>query len=360
MTLTAADSGSGVKTISYKLASAKNWTTRTADAEGRVSFTIGGSGAAKLLFHATDLAGNAEAQQSVSFGIDRLAPLTIVDYGGAWLKKVVTLHFAAVDLGGSGLERTEYSIDGGASWTAGASCTVAAEGQTKVLYRSLDKAGNVEATRSVTVRIDLTAPVVTLTTPAEGATYLLNEVVRASWSASDALSGLAAVRATTPSGSAINTGRVSRLDPQTGQRSGLTYTVTATDKAGNVTTAKATYFVAHRLPAAFLAPIEADGASLFKLGSTVTVAFQLTDAAGANVPGASATIAVEKLSSTPTGTNQKPVVTTRPTSGTSFLYRPLAKQYVYYLGTSSLGAGDFKVTATLEDGGQIAGQFSVK
>ena len=103
-----------------------------------------------------------------------------------------------------------------------------------------------------------------------------------------------------------------------------------------------------------------NGTSLFKLGSTVTVAFQLSDANGANVPFAAVTVAVEQMSSTPTGTNQKPVVTTRPTSGVSFLYRPLMKQYVYYLGTASLGAGDFKVTAILDDGGHIEGRFSVK
>jgi hypothetical protein len=33
---------------------------------------------------------------------------------------------------------------------------------------------------------------------------------------------------------------------------------------------------------------------------------------------------------------------------------------VYSLGTSSLTVGDYKVTATLDDGGQLTGQFSPK
>ena len=360
VTLTAIDSGSGVKTVSYKLAGARNWTTKTPDAQGQVSFTIAGNGSGKLLFYATDAAGNVEPQQSVSFGIDRYAPVTLVDYGGAWTKRDVTLHFAAVDLGGSGLDHTEYSLDGGATWTAATSCAVTAEGQTSVRYRSVDKASNVEASHTVTVRIDKTAPLVAITTPADGATYLLNQSVKASWSASDALSGLRDVEATTANGAAIATSRVSKIDPRTGQPVGFTYTVTATDKAGNQATKTVTYFVTYRLPAAFLAPIGSAGTSLFKLGSTVTVAFQLVDANGANVSSAAATIAVSKLSATPTGTIQKPVVTTKPTSGTAFVYNALAKQYVYYLGSASLGAGDFKVTVTLDDGGQITGQFSVK
>jgi dipeptidyl aminopeptidase/acylaminoacyl peptidase len=357
--LTTTDSGSGVMTIAYKLASARNWTTKAPDANGQVSFTLAASGSGRLLYYATDAAGNVETQQSVIFGIDRFAPVTCVDYCGGWSSKDVTLHFCAGDCGGSGLERTEYSTDGGKSWIAGATYSVSAEGQTQVQYRSSDKAGNVEAAHTVTVRIDKTAPVVTLATPLDGAVYEINQVVKASWSASDALSGLGYVSATTPSGIQVATSKVSKLD-KTGKPVGYVYTVTASDRAGNVTTVKATYYVSYKLPAAFLAPIEANGSSLFKLGSSVTVAFQLTDANGANVSSAAATIAVTKLSATPSGTLQKPVVTTRPTTGTAFVYNYQTKQYVYYLGSSSLGAGDFRVTATLDDGGQITGRFSVK
>ena len=37
-----------------------------------------------------------------------------------------------------------------------------------------------------------------------------------------------------------------------------------------------------------------------------------------------------------------------------------AKQYVYYLGTTGLMAGNYRVTASLDDGSQIIGNFSLK
>jgi hypothetical protein len=235
-----------------------------------------------------------------------------------------------------------------------------AEGQTPVYYRSLDRADNLEAYHTVTVRIDKTAALVAITTPADRATYLLNQVVKANWSASDALSGLACATATTASGAAILTSKVSKLDAKTGKPVGYSYTVTATDRADNQTTKTVTYYVTYKLPAAFLAPIDANGQSLFKLGSTVTVAFQLTDANGANMTSASATIALSQLSATPHGTDAKPVCNTKPTSGSAFVYNATTKQYVFYLGTATLTAGDYKVTASLDDGSQLVGQFSLK
>jgi len=73
----------------------------------------------------------------------------------------------------------------------------------------------------------------------------------------------------------------------------------------------------------------------------VTVAFQLTDASGANVSGAAASIAVKLLRTAPTGTEAKPVVKTKPSSGAAFVYNSASRQYLYYLGTSALRAGDY-------------------
>jgi hypothetical protein len=82
----------------------------------------------------------------------------------------VTVSFTAADNpGGSGmsggLAKTEYSTDAGASWTEGTSVTVnpdpanhSTDGLT-LYYRSTDAAGNMEATKSCTVRIDTCGPV---------------------------------------------------------------------------------------------------------------------------------------------------------------------------------------------------------
>ena len=84
------------------------------------------------------------------------------------------------------------------------------------------------------------------------------------------------------------------------------------------------------------------------------------DANGASVPGAAATIAIARVSSAAHGTVSKPVCNTKPTTGTAFSYNSTTKQHLYYLGTSGLKAGDYKVTASLDDGTQIVGQFSLK
>lgn len=100
---------------------------------------------------------------------DTTPPTTSDDADDLWHKAAVTVTLAAVDnAGGSGMvggaAKTEYKVDGAASWTTGTSVVVGApgdhsnDGAHTVSYRSTDAAGNVEATRSCTVRIDTTPP----------------------------------------------------------------------------------------------------------------------------------------------------------------------------------------------------------
>ena len=93
-------------------------------------------------------------------------PTTSVSGAGAgWHDKPVTLHFRATDNpGGQGVAYTEYSLDGGTTWTKGTTVTVPApadhsnDGVDKVLYRSVDNVGNVETPRVCRVRIDTRRP----------------------------------------------------------------------------------------------------------------------------------------------------------------------------------------------------------
>jgi len=82
---------------------------------------------------------------------------TVTSTGNAWHRGPVTLVLSATD-DGSGVARTEYSTNGGASWTAGTSLIVADEGATAVEYRSRDKAGNLETAGRCAVNIDTRAP----------------------------------------------------------------------------------------------------------------------------------------------------------------------------------------------------------
>jgi subtilisin family serine protease len=75
-----------------------------------------------------------------------------------WVNHDVTLTLQASD-DRSGVRRTEYKLGAGA-WTAYAGpITIRSEGETLLSYRSVDNAGNTEAAKSATVRIDKTGPI---------------------------------------------------------------------------------------------------------------------------------------------------------------------------------------------------------
>jgi len=82
-----------------------------------------------------------------------------------WHHKPVTVTFSATDNpGGSGVAYTEYSLDDGTTWTKGTSVTIPApadhsnDGSHVILYRSADRAGNIEPIRRGMVRIDTRKP----------------------------------------------------------------------------------------------------------------------------------------------------------------------------------------------------------
>ena len=82
---------------------------------------------------------------------------------GGWYDTDVKVTLTATDNdGGSGLDKTEYREQGAANWTAySAPFDVTTAGSHTIEYRSTDKKGNVEATRSVTFKIDKANPTTT-------------------------------------------------------------------------------------------------------------------------------------------------------------------------------------------------------
>jgi hypothetical protein len=91
--------------------------------------------------------------------IDATAPVTTDDAPATWSRTPVTVHFAATDAG-AGLpekDRTQYQLDGGV-WTSGTQVTVSSNGEHRLLYRSTDVLGTVEAPKTCTVRIDTLGP----------------------------------------------------------------------------------------------------------------------------------------------------------------------------------------------------------
>ena len=99
----------------------------------------------------------------------------------------------------------------------------------------------------------------------------------------------------------------------------------------------------------FLPPINADGSSIFKLGSTVPVKFQLTGAS-AGITNAVATLSVAKISATVVGTAMEAVSTSAATTGNAFRYDPSSGQYIFNLSTKPLSTGTWQLSVDLHDG----------
>jgi uncharacterized lipoprotein YddW (UPF0748 family) len=144
----------------------------------------------------------AGAVTTADLGVESVAPVTTASFTPAspdgangWYRSAVTVTLGASD-NCSGVARTEFSIDGGATWEpyTGALAFVS-DGVKTIHYRSVDNAGNVEAAQSLTVKIDQTAPTVSLSAdpsvvwPPNGKTV----TVAINGAGADAVSGLAEV-----------------------------------------------------------------------------------------------------------------------------------------------------------------------
>lgn len=121
--------------------------------------------------------------------------------------------------------------------------------------------------------IDSTPPVITITAPADGATFLLDEVVAADYTCTDADSGVATCSGPVPSGGNIDTGSVGAK----------VFTVNAADNAGNTASLDHTYNIIYNF-SGFFPPVDNPPAlNRIKAGSAVPVKFSLSGDQGLNI-----------------------------------------------------------------------------
>ena len=124
-------------------------------------------------------------------------------------------------------------------------------------------------------------------------------------------------------------------------------TCTATDAHGNQSPPGTFTVQAQYAWSGFLQPINVDGSSVFKLGSTVPVKFQLTGASGA-ITNASANLTVAQISSNVTGSDVEAVSTSAATTGNAFRYD--SGGYIFNLSTKPLSKGTWQLKVDLHDG----------
>ena len=133
--------------------------------------------------------------------------------------------------------------------------------------------GGATATYLVTAPPDLTPPTVTITTPADGAVFTVGQVVLADYDCADEAGG---------SGLATCAGPVADGDPIDTSLGTHTFTVNATDVAGNPGGATATYLVTAPpdvTPPTVTITTPADGA-VFTVGQVVLADYDCADEAG--------------------------------------------------------------------------------
>lgn len=139
------------------------------------------------------------------------------------------------------------------------------------------------------------------------------------------------------------------------------FAITAVDTRGYSGTAGYTLTVASPYVwSGILPPVNADGTSIFKLGSTVPVKFQLTDTSGQPVTNAQAWLYYAQVSNVVAGTDMEAVSTSAATTGNAFRYDPTAGQYIFNWGTKGLSVGTYDLVIVLGDGSRHMVQVSLR
>ncbi|MEO3777214.1 hypothetical protein ABGB16_10265, partial [Micromonospora sp. B11E3] len=260
VTLSATDSGSGVARVEYAL---------DGGAYGTYSapVTVSQPGQHTVAYRATDKAGNTSAAQSVSFTVVQAPPADTTpptataavtgqrDDNGAYVG-AATVTLSASDTE-SGVERIEFSLDGGAYVAYSAPVTVNQAGQHTVAYRATDKAGNTSAAQSVSFTV-VQAPPADTTPPTASASvtgqrddagaYVGSATV--TLSATDAGSGVERIEFSLD-GQPYAAYSAPVTVNQPGQH---TVSYRATDKAGNTSTPQSVSFTVVQTPPADTTP----------------------------------------------------------------------------------------------------------
>jgi len=199
--------------------------------------------------------------------------------------------------------------------------------------------------------MDSTPPAVTLTIPAQGAVYTLNQAVLADYTCEDEPggSGLASCVGDVPDGAAIDTASVG---PNT-------FTVTAEDNTGNTASLTRAYSVVYSFSGFFRPVDNTPTLNLAKAGSAIPVKFSLGGDEGLSI-FATGYPKWQKIScdtSAPSDTIDETV-----TAGSSSLsYDPAADQYVYVWKTDKAWAGTCRqLIVRLNDGADHVANFKFK
>lgn len=211
--------------ISFTMSDAHSGVS-TASIPSPIIFTVEGANQTRTV-RVTDNAGNYRDFTTRTISIDKTAP-------------TLTFGTPSPAANAAGWNNTDvvipYTVTDGLSGASSSTGQVKVTGQGSNIRYNVsvsDRAGNWTTLLTAPMNIDKSLPSVAMTAPANGATYAVGATVIASYSCSDSVSGVSTCSGTVPSGSAIDTSTVGAK----------TFSVTVTDRAGNVATTAVSYNV---------------------------------------------------------------------------------------------------------------------
>jgi len=149
--ITALDAASGVGSVVYSTDGSAPSLPYTG------SIVIGAEGTTTVKYQATDAVGNSTNVRTTTVRVDDTAPSSSDDAPTGWISGTANVHLTSTDAL-SGVTGISFTLDGSDPATYETPITVSGEGTHTITYSATDAAGNTEATKTVTVRIDDTAP----------------------------------------------------------------------------------------------------------------------------------------------------------------------------------------------------------
>ena len=246
---------------------------------GCVDQTFSTDGSFTVSCTATNSAGTA-GPVSVTVKVDKTNPTSSATLSPAirngWYARP-TLTLTGNDGSGSGIDHLSYKIDGEAAWhTYTGPLSGFSTGNHFVQFFATDVAGRVEPTTNlIAFKADAVTPQVTITAPADGAQIRLDKVTAAKYKCVDRESGMDSCVGTVANGANLDTSTVGDH----------TFTVTATDLAGNVTVQTVHYQVVYTWNGYFspISNTEDSQLNLVHAGDLVKLGFGLDGDRGLNV-----------------------------------------------------------------------------
>jgi hypothetical protein len=343
LTVTVQDTVAPVLALSDKLAEATGPTgavvSYTASAKDVVDGTVpvtcdkpsGGTfplGSTSVTCSAKDKSGNTATDGFKVTVVDTTAPVLSVKDQTA---EATSVSGAVVAYTATATDLVDGNVSVKCSPASGSTFKI---GVTDVTCSAADAHGNADtATFHVTVQ-DTTAP--KLTVPADISTTATSAVgTKVSYTAttSDLVDGAPTVTCTPASGSTFAPGVT-------------TVTCTATDAAGNISAAQTFKVTVTCAWSNLLQPINTDNSSIFKLGSTVPVKFQLSGAS-TGITNLTARLYYAKISNSTPGAYLEATSTAAADSGNTFRYDATAGQYIFNLSTKNWSEGLYQLRVDL-------------